>query len=60
MCFIEELSQETGEKKGNGFSQGIRHVSFKHDDARALIRSFLAASVTVCAAAKRLLGVEAN
>jgi hypothetical protein len=52
-------SRDWGEK-GNGFSQGIRHVSFIHDDARALIRSFLAASVTVCAAAKRFLGLEAN
>jgi hypothetical protein len=29
-------------------------------DAWALIRSFLAASATVCAAAKRLMGLEAT
>ena len=33
---------------------------FINDDARALIRSFLAASATVCAAAKRSLGLEAT
>lgn len=54
------LNQEMGQKRGMVSARAFVMGHFINDDARALIRSFLAASVTVCAAAKRSLGLEAT
>ena len=54
------LNQEMGRKEGMVSARAFVMGHFINDDARALIRSFLAASATVCAAAKRSLGLEAT